>query len=140
MGLAEEMTDIYIDLVHRTDLMSKKYWKLVKALAMIEKERDEFREKFKEEEMKNRSMKISFELYGDTAKGMLDEERKLRENVEKERDELLYDRNYYRNELDKEIELGTDVEFQKDFLMNKFTGCKIVRVVKFAKIKKLLIF
>ena len=60
LDLAEEMTDIYIDLVHRTDLMSKKYWKLVKVLATIEKERDEFREKFKEEEMKTRSMRISF--------------------------------------------------------------------------------
>ena len=69
-------------------------------------------------------MPKGFGLYGDTAKKMLDEERKLRKDVEKEREELLYDKNYYRNELNKEIESGRNVEFQKDFLINKLTGCE----------------
>ena len=116
LDLAEEMSDIYIDLVHRVDVMSKKYWKLVKALATIEKERDEFYKKFKKEEMRNKSMLESLTVCIDTAKKMLEEEREIQDNIEKERDQAEYDKNYYRNELDKEI------EFQRDFLMNKLTG------------------
>lgn len=52
LELAEEMTDIYVDLVSRVNKLSKKYWKLASALATIEKERDDLHNKFKEEEMK----------------------------------------------------------------------------------------
>ena len=41
LDLAEEMTDIYIDLSDRLDEFSSQYWKLVKALAKTEKERDD---------------------------------------------------------------------------------------------------
>ena len=41
LELAEEMTDIYIDLTDRVDELSKNYWKLVKALAKTEKDRDD---------------------------------------------------------------------------------------------------
>ena len=49
LGLAEEMTDIYIDLVTRADEASRKYWELVRTLAAVEKERDELRNKLNEE-------------------------------------------------------------------------------------------
>ena len=43
---AEEMTDIYIDLTDLIDGMSRNYWKLVKALAKIEKDRDDLSMKY----------------------------------------------------------------------------------------------
>ena len=49
LELAGEMTNIYIDLVTRADDVSRKYWKLVKTLAAIEKERDELRKKLEKE-------------------------------------------------------------------------------------------
>ena len=49
LELAGEMTDMYIDLVTRADEASGKYWKLVRTLAAVEKERDELRNKFNEE-------------------------------------------------------------------------------------------
>ena len=39
LELAEEMTDIYVDLVTRVDAMSKRYWELVKTLAKVERGR-----------------------------------------------------------------------------------------------------
>ena len=102
LDLAEEMTDIYIDLTDRIDVMSRNYWKLVKALATIEKERDEYYKKLKIEEMKSKSKSESLKVCIDTAKKMLEEEREIQDNLEKERDQALYDRDYYRNELDKE--------------------------------------
>ena len=41
LGLAEEMTDIYIDLTDRVNELSSQYWKLVKALTKTEKDRDD---------------------------------------------------------------------------------------------------
>ena len=46
---AEEFTDIYMELVKRVKGSSKRYWSLVKTLAMIEKERDELRKELEEE-------------------------------------------------------------------------------------------
>ena len=97
LDLAERITETYEDIIRKVKSSSKQYWSLVGKLAMIEKERDEFREKFKEEEMKNRSMRISFKIYGDTTMKNLDEERRLREKAERERDQALYDRNITRN-------------------------------------------
>ena len=96
------MTDIYTDLTDRIDVMSRNYWKLVKALVTIEKERDEYYKKFKIEEMKSKSKSESLMTCIDTAKKMLEEEREIQDNLEKERDQAEYDRDYYRNELDKE--------------------------------------
>ena len=95
MELAEKMTETYEDIIRKVKSSSKQYWSLVRKLAMIEKEREEFREKFREEELKNRSMRISFKIAIDITKENLDEERKLREIAEKERDQALYDKEYY---------------------------------------------
>ena len=40
LELAEEFTDIFEELVRRTKGTSRRYWDLVKKLAVIEKERD----------------------------------------------------------------------------------------------------
>ena len=76
--------------------MSKKYWKLVKALAATEKERDEYYKKFKVEEMisKSRSEDIKF-LFE-----KIQEEREIQDKLDKEKDQAEYDRDYYRDELE----------------------------------------
>ena len=102
LDLVEEMTDIYVDLTDRIDAMSRNYWKLVKALATVEKERDEYYKKFKEEEITSKIKSESLMTCIDTAKKMLEEEREIQDNLEKQRDQAEYDRDYYRNELDKE--------------------------------------
>ena len=43
LELAEEFTDIFEELVRRTKGTSRRYWELVKKLAVMEKERDEER-------------------------------------------------------------------------------------------------
>lgn len=49
LDLAEEMTDIYVELVDKINNSSKQYWSLVGKLATIEKEREELRRKLDEE-------------------------------------------------------------------------------------------
>ena len=102
LDLAEEMTDIYIDLADRIDVMSRNYWKLVKALVKTEKERDEYYKKLKIEEMKSKSKSKSLKVFIDTIKETLEEEREIKDRLKKEKDQARYDRDYYRNELDKE--------------------------------------
>lgn len=57
LDLAEEFTDIYGELVTRVNRLSKRYWKLVRTLAAIEKERDELRNKLEEERIAKESIK-----------------------------------------------------------------------------------
>ena len=38
--VAEDLTEIYEDIVSRASAMSRKYWRLVKTLAAVEQERD----------------------------------------------------------------------------------------------------
>ena len=49
LDIAEEFTDIFVELVRRTKGASKRYWSLVRALATIEKERDELHKELEEE-------------------------------------------------------------------------------------------
>ena len=63
LDLAEEMTDIYIDLTDRLDEFSSQYWKLVKALAKTEKERDDLVMELK---VKSKECKMVFEIGMDT--------------------------------------------------------------------------
>ena len=93
------MTNIYIDLVTRADDASRKYWKLVKTLAAIEKERDGLRKKLEEERVTNESKTKSFDIATETAKKMIDKERELREKAEREGDQAEYDREYYAMQL-----------------------------------------
>ena len=99
LDIAEEITDIYIDLVKRVNGSSKRYWKLVKTLAVIEKERDELRKELDEERIAKNSVMKSYELVSEVAKKMIDEEQQLREKAEKERDQAEYDREYYATQL-----------------------------------------
>ena len=99
LELAGEMTNIYIDLVTRADDVSRKYWKLVKTLAVIEKERDGLRKKLEEERVTNESKTKSFNIATETAKEMIDKERELRDKAERERDQAEYDREYYAMQL-----------------------------------------
>ena len=49
LDLAEEMTNISIDLSNNSE-MSDRYWSLVRKFAIVEKERDELRAQSKKEE------------------------------------------------------------------------------------------
>ena len=50
LDLAEEMTNISIDLSNSISEMSDRYWSLVRKFAIVEKERDELRAQSKKEE------------------------------------------------------------------------------------------
>ena len=82
--LAEEMTDIYNDLANRINELSTNYWKLVKSLAKVKRNRNDLLEKYNKAIKKNRIL------------------RRYNEKVEKERNQAEYDRDHYRNELNKE--------------------------------------
>ena len=101
LELVEEMTDIYNDLSDRVNELSTKYWELVKALARTEKERDEYCNKLKIEEKiskaKSEECKMVFEIGMDT----IQEEREIQNKLYKERDQAEYDRDYYKNELQR---------------------------------------
>ena len=101
LELVEEMTDIYNDLSDRVNELSTKYWELVKALARTEKERDKYYNKLKIEEKiskaKSEECKMVFEIGMDT----IQEEREIQNKLYKERDQAEYDRNYYKNELQR---------------------------------------
>ena len=106
LDLAEEMSDIYVDLTDRVNELSRNYWKLVKSLAATEEDRDQIIKKHNETLRKyNGTLKQYNETskkYNGTLKDVakiIDEERKLRKKVEKERDQAEYDRDYYRNEI-----------------------------------------
>ena len=94
LGLAEEMTDIYIDLTDRVNELSSQYWKLVKALAKTEKDRDDLVRKLRVEkkisEARSGDRKLIFKIAMENIQGKLD----------KEKDQAEYDRDYYRNEVE----------------------------------------
>ena len=82
LDLAEEMTDIYIDLVTRTNKASKKYWKLIKALATIEKERDDLRNMLNKEQAIKNTIEKNYRRLGDVALASIEEERNARTQAE----------------------------------------------------------
>ena len=102
LNLAEEMTDIYMDLTDRINEFSSQYWRLVKVLARIEKERDDLHQELEKEKITSMSKSESNKVCFDTAKKMLEEESKIQDKLYIEREQAEYDRDYYRNELDKE--------------------------------------
>ena len=99
LELAEEMTDIYIDLLDRADELSTNYWKLVKALARTEKERDDLLRELEVEKKiskaKSEECKMIFEIGMDTVQ----KERKIQDELDIEKDQAEYDRDYYRDEV-----------------------------------------
>ena len=113
LDLAEEMSDIYVDLTDRLKEFSSKYWKLVNALAKTEKERDDLLMKYNglfEEHNKTlekyeeclRRNNGTLKQYNETSReyyGLLKDAAKTIEKVEKEKDQAEYDRDYYRDEV-----------------------------------------
>ena len=65
LDLAEEFTDIFVELVCRTKETSKRYWSLAKALATIEKERDDLG---KELDMERKKVGILEEIHWEHVK------------------------------------------------------------------------
>ena len=100
LDLAEEMTDIYVDLSDRINEFSRQYWKLVKALAKTEKDRDDLVRELKVEKeiskARSEDRKVVFEI----AMDKIQEERKVQDNLVIEKDQAEYDRDYYKNEVE----------------------------------------
>ena len=106
LDLAEEMSDIYIDLSGRINGLDTEYWKLVKTLAKTEKDRDDL---FRKLDIEKKMVKMTFEIGMD----LVQEECKVQDklNIEKdklnieidklniEKDQIEYDRDYYRDEV-----------------------------------------
>ena len=92
LDLAKEMSDIHIDLSDRIYELDSQYWKLVKALAKTERERDEL---VRELDVEKRTVKMVFEIGMATAR----EERKIQDQLDIEKDQIEYDKNYYRDEV-----------------------------------------
>ena len=111
LELVEEMTDIYIDLKGRIDELSKNYWKLVKALARTEKDRDDLLSELKVEkkisEARSGECKMIFEIGMDTVQ----KERKIQDRLDIEKDQAEYDRDYYRDEVEQ---LRSELAYEKD--------------------------
>ena len=68
-------------------------------MQQLKKNGDELRKELKEERIVKESITRSFITATDVAREVIGEERKLREKVEKDRDQAEYDREYYANQL-----------------------------------------
>ena len=108
LDLAERMTETYEDLLKKIKATSKQYWSLAAKLATIEKQRDELRNKFNDEQMKNGSMVKSFDIATETAREMINEERDARTQAESEIEWL-------KRELEEERRLRVDAEYDKEY-------------------------
>ena len=84
LDLAEELTDIFVDLTKEIKEDSYRYFNLAKKLAKCEKEKER-------QEIIAKSYKKAFAV----AKEVFDEERELREKVEKEKEQAEYDKEYF---------------------------------------------
>ena len=126
LDLAEEMTDIYIDLSDRVKEFSSQYWKLVKALAKTEKERDEL---VRELDAEKKRCNMVFEIGMGTVQDKLD--------IEK--DQAEYDRDFYKNEVEwlrnevewhrkeagKERRLRVTAEYEKELAKMELLGQEV---------------
>ena len=86
LDLAEELTDIFTDLTKEIKEDSYRYFKLAKKLAICEKEKER-------QEIIAKSYKKAYKV----AKEVFDEERELREKIEKEKEQAEYDKEYFAN-------------------------------------------
>ena len=67
----------------------------------IGEELDKYWKKLKEEENRSKSLMNSLNTCIDTAKEMLEEEREIQDNLDIEKDQAEYDRDYYRGEVEQ---------------------------------------
>ena len=86
LDLAEELTDIFVDLTKEIKEDSYRYFNLAKKLAKCEKEKE-----------RQEGIVKSYKMAYKAAKEVVDEERGLREKIEKE--QIEYDKEYFANEL-----------------------------------------
>ena len=129
LELAEEMYDIYIDLTDRVNEFSSQYWKLVKALAKTEKDRDDLVRKLR---VKSEQCNMVFEV----GREMVQEECEIQDKLDIEKDQAEYDRDYYRNEVEwlrnevewhrkeaeKERRLRVTAEYEKELAEMELLG------------------
>ena len=125
LDLAERMTETYEDLVKKIKATSKQYWSLAGKLATIEKQRDELRNKFNDEQMKNRSTIKSFDAVGELYKKQRELYEKSEEGVgclskelEEERDartQAESEIEWLKRELEEERRLRVDAEYDKEY-------------------------
>ena len=102
--LSEELTDICTDLIDEIKEDEHKYFDLVRKLAELQVKYENAERERKFQERVTESHKTAFNV----AKNVYEEERKLREKIEKEKDQIEYDKDYFAN-LVKEIEAeGTE--------------------------------
>ena len=105
LEFAEEFTDIFEELVRRTKGTSRRYWDLVKKLAVIEKGRDEERRTRQqaEEDVEYLSKELNEERCA-RAQAEYDVERLVKERDEERlaREHLEYDVEYLTKELIEE--------------------------------------
>ena len=139
LDLAKEMTDIYVDLSDRVNEFSRQYWKLVKALAKTEKDRDDLLRELKVEKeiskARSEDRKIVFEI----AMDKIQDERDIQDKLNIEKDQAEYDRDYYKNEVEwlrNEVEwhrkqaenerrLRVAAEYEKEFAEMKLLGQEV---------------
>ena len=139
LDLAKEMTNIYVDLSDRVNKFSRQYWKLVKALAKTEKDRDDLLRELKVEKeiskARSEDRKIVFEI----AMDKIQDERDIQDKLNIEKDQAEYDRDYYKNEVEwlrNEVEwhrkqaenerrLRVAAEYEKEFAEMKLLGQEV---------------
>ena len=85
-------------------------WEILNQWDELLEENEFLSEKLEGERMTKESFKKSFDIATEVARGMIDEERKLPEKVERERNQAEYDRDYNAEELDEERVLRSHLE------------------------------
>ena len=91
LELAEKLAEIFTDLADQVKEYENDYIDRVRQLAEIQVKYEKIK---REKEIQERLVK-SYKTAFNVAKKVYDEERKLREKIEKERNQLEYDKNYF---------------------------------------------
>ena len=122
LELAEEMADIYVDLVTRVDVISKRYWELVKTLAAVEVERDKLREKLIRSENKHngtlKDVDLDLKRSIKAINHFIKQNRVLLGKIKGERDartQAESEVEWLKRELEEERLLRVDAEYDKEY-------------------------
>ena len=95
LELAEELTDIFVDLTDQIREDDYRYFNLAKKLAELQMRY----EKMKEEKERQERIVKSYKTAYDVAKDMYDERGEILERIEKEKEQAEYDKEYFAKEL-----------------------------------------
>ena len=122
LELAEEMADIYVDLVTLVDVISKRYWELVKTLAAVEVERDKLREKLIRSENKHngtlKDVDLDLKRSIKAINHFIKQNRVLLGKIKGERDartQAESEVEWLKRELEEERLLRVDAEYDKEY-------------------------